>query len=139
MIIFSGSVNAFSSSDLFSFSFFGVSSIEPAHHTVYLVAPANNSYTSQNNNSLQFVYNHTGTLSGVVNCTLRLDGSAVNYTESVAADTNTAVYSNQTIAEGAHNWWVNCTNGTDTESSVDIGGNFTVNVESKHAMGDGEV
>ncbi len=110
-------------------SLFGINSLDeiPAHHTVYLVSPANNSYTSQNNDTLQFVYNHTGTLTGTVNCTLLLDGAAVNYTAAVSANTNTAVYSNQTIAEGAHNWWVNCTNGTASESSLDIGWNFTVN------------
>ncbi|MFH1433098.1 MAG: hypothetical protein ABIG84_07835 [archaeon] len=109
---------------MFSFSFFGVSSSvsedNPAHHTVYLVTPLNNSYTSQTNDTLQFVYNHTGSLAGVVNCTLLIDDVAVNYTENVAADTNTAVLSNQTISESQHSWWVNCTNGTDTESSVDI-------------------
>lgn len=75
------------------------------------------------------MYNHTGSLAGVVNCTLLLDDAAVNYTTSVAADTNTAALSNQTISESQHNWWVNCTNGTATESSIDIGWNFTVNVD----------
>ncbi len=120
--------SAFSFSDLFSF--FGISAQESgqddsAHHTVWLASPANNSYTSQNNSTLQFVYNHTGSLSGTVNCTLFIDGAAVNYTAGVAPDTNTAAYSNSTIAEGQRFWWVNCSNGTDTDSSLDAGYNYT--------------
>ncbi len=92
--------SAFSFYDIFAMFGIGAIGDAPIHHTVYLVSPMNNSYTSQTNDSLQFVYNHTGSLSGVVNCTLLLDDIAVNYTEGVAADTNTAVYSNQTIAEG---------------------------------------
>ncbi len=102
------------------------------HSTVYLVSPLNDSYTNQNNSTLAFTYNHTGALTGTVNCTLYVEGDAVNYTASVAADTNTLAYSNTTITEAAHNWWVNCTNGTDTESSVDVGGNWTINVDLTH-------
>ncbi len=106
---------------------FGMEGV-PAHHTVYLVSPANNSYTSHSNNTLAFIYNHTGTLAGIVNCTLYLDGAAVNYTENVTANQNINVKSNTTISEGQRWWWVNCTNGTASESSLDIGWNFTVNV-----------
>ena len=94
-------------------------------HTIYLISPANDSYTNQNNNTLQFIYNHTGYLTGMVNCTLYLDGIPVNYSVNVPPNQNIAVYSNQTISEGRHWWWVNCTNGTAYESSVDYGYNFT--------------
>ncbi|MBU4300117.1 hypothetical protein L6303_03810, partial [archaeon] len=124
-LIVSATASAFSFSDLFSLFGIGAMADAPIHHTVYLVSPLNNSYTNQNNDTLQFVYNHTGSLTGVVNCTLLLDDVEVNYTAAVAADTNTAVLSNQTISEGAHNWWVNCTNGTASESSLDVGWNFT--------------
>jgi len=76
--------------------------------TVYLVSPANESWTNHNNDTLEFVYNHTGTLSGAVNCTLYLDNVAVNYKPNVTANTNIAVYSNTAISEGTHWWWVNC-------------------------------
>ncbi|MFH1431619.1 MAG: LamG-like jellyroll fold domain-containing protein [archaeon] len=100
-----------------------------SHHTVWLVSPVNDSYTNQNNDSILFTFNHTGYLLGVVNCTLFLDGSSVNYTTGVPADTNTGVYSNVSINEGARYWWINCTNGTVSESSLDAGGNFTLNVD----------
>ncbi|NOQ55212.1 MAG: hypothetical protein GQ477_00215, partial [Nanohaloarchaea archaeon] len=115
--------SAISFSDLFSF--LGITSEEPEHHTVYLVSPGNNSYTNNNNDTLAFNFNHTGFLTGVVNCILYLDGTAVKYTTDVTADQNTAVYSNVSITETTHNWWVNCTNGTGGESSIDVGGNFT--------------
>jgi len=94
-------------------------------HTVNLISPANNSYTNLNNKLLQFVYNHTGTLTGIVNCTLYIDGNPVNYSINVPANTSWTVYSNQSWNEGTHYWYVNCTNGTDTESSLDIGQNYT--------------
>jgi len=94
-------------------------------HTVNLISPENNTITNLNNNSLQFIYNHTGSLTGVVNCILYLDGNSVNYSMDVAANTNQSVYSNQSWNEGTHYWYVNCTNGTDTESSLDIGQNYT--------------
>jgi len=78
-----------------------------------------------NNNSLQFVYNHTGSLTGIVNCTLYLDGNPVNYSMDVPANTSQSVYSNQSWSEGDHYWYVNCTNGTSQESSLDIGQNYT--------------
>ena len=99
------------------------------HHTVYLASPQDNIYTNQDNDTLKFIYSHTGYLTGTVNCTLYIDGTAVNHTENIAADTDTQVYSNQTISEATHNWWVNCTNGTGFESSIDIGENFTLNID----------
>jgi len=94
-------------------------------HTVNLISPKNNTTTNLNNNSLQFVYNHTGSLTGVVNCTLYLDGNPVNYSTDVPANTSQSVYSNQSWSEGSHYWYVNCTNGISQESSLDIGQNYT--------------
>ena len=71
-------------------------------HTVYLVSPENNSFTNLNNNSLAFVYNHTGSLTGIVNCTLFVDGRAVNYKTNVSANTTITVYSNESWNEGEH-------------------------------------
>ncbi|MEA3343387.1 MAG: LamG-like jellyroll fold domain-containing protein [archaeon] len=98
---------------------------EGEHHTVYLEAPENESNTNSDNSSLQFIYNHTGDLTGTVNCTLYLDGIHVNYTASVAPDISTTAYSNSSFGEGAHWWWVNCSNGTESESSADDGYNYT--------------
>jgi len=84
-----------------------------------------NTTTNLNNNSLQFVYNHTGTLTGTVNCTLYLDGNPVDYSTDVPANEDKAVYSNRSWSEGTHHWYVNCTNGTTTESSLNIGQNFS--------------
>jgi len=94
----------------------------PTGHTVYLISPENNTVTNQNNNSLQFIYNHTGTLIGTVNCTLYLDGNPVDYSTDVPANTNRTVYSNQSWSEGDHYGYVNCTNGTAMESSLSVGG-----------------
>ena len=94
-------------------------------HTVNLISPENNTITNLNNNSLQFVYNHTGSLTGIVNCTLYLDGNPVNYSTDVPANTSQSVYSNQSWSEGNHYWYVNCTNGSSQESSLDIGQNYT--------------
>ena len=96
-----------------------------ANATIYLVSPENNSHTNLNNNSLQFVYNHTGSLTGVVNCTLYLDGNPVDYSTDVPANEDKAVYSNRSWIEGTHHWYVNCTNGTATESSLHISQNYT--------------
>ena len=94
-------------------------------HTVNLISPENNIITNLNNNSLQFIYNHTGTLTGIVNCILYLDGNPVNYSIDVPANTSQSVYSNQSWSEGTHYWYVNCTNGTSQESSLDVGQNYT--------------
>ncbi|MCK5233814.1 MAG: hypothetical protein KAJ91_03265, partial [Candidatus Aenigmarchaeota archaeon] len=129
LFVLAPSMPVFSFSDIFGM--FGFQDEEAhvfdsEHHTVWLVSPSNDSYTNQDNNTLSFTYNHTGSLGGVVNCTLFMDGTAVNYAIAVAADTNTGVYSNTSISEAAHWWWVNCTNGTAAESSVDVGGNWTI-------------
>ena len=109
----------------FMLLFVYIGETSPVHHTIYLVSPKNGSYTNQNNDTLQFVYNHTGSLTGIVNCTLYLDGNPVNYSTDVPANTNWIVYSNQSWDEGTHYWYVNCTNGTSQESSLDIGQNYT--------------
>ena len=67
-----------------------------ANATIFLFSPENNSYTNLNNNSLQFVYNHTGTLTGIVNCTLYLDGNPVNYSTGVPANTSFNIYIHST-------------------------------------------
>jgi len=94
-------------------------------HTVNLISPENSAITNLNNNSLQFIYNHTGSLTGIVNCTLYIDGNPVNYSTDVPANTSQIVYSNLSWSEGTHYWYVNCTNGTSQESSLDIGQNYT--------------
>ncbi|MCK5177392.1 MAG: hypothetical protein KAQ92_06705, partial [Candidatus Aenigmarchaeota archaeon] len=100
------------------------------YHTVYLSLPENNSYTVQNNNTLAFNFNHSGALTGIVNCTLLIDAVAVNYTTNISSNTNTIRYSNQSISESQHWWWVNCTNGTVSESSVDEGYNYTFTLDT---------
>ena len=67
LVVFGSSVSAFSFNDLglfFGFSFVA----QDEHHTVYLESPLNESGTGLGYDSLQFVYNHTGELTGVVNC-----------------------------------------------------------------------
>jgi len=93
--------------------------------SVNLILPENNTITNLNNDSLQFVYNHTGSLAGIVNCTLYIDENPVNYSTDVPANTSQSVYSNQSWSEGTHYWYVNCTNGTSQKSSFDIGQNYT--------------
>jgi len=96
-----------------------------ASAAVYLISPPNGTYTNQNNDTLQFVFNHTGSLTGIVNCTLYIDSIAVNYTENVPANEDVVLYSNKSWSEGEHFWYVNCTNETAQESSLDTGDNFT--------------
>ncbi|MCK4491228.1 MAG: hypothetical protein KAU03_01290, partial [Candidatus Altiarchaeales archaeon] len=92
----------------------------PQPHTVYLSSPPNGSFTNMDCGSLQFIYNHTGSLSGVVNCSLYMDDQAVNYTTNVSENTPISVYSNTSWNESQHSWYVNCTNGTAQESSIDF-------------------
>jgi len=94
----------------------------PMGYIVHLISPENNTIINQNNNSLQFVYNHTGSLTGVVNCTLYLDGNPVDYSTNVSANTTQTVYSNLSWSEGDHYRYVNYTNGTVIESSLSVGG-----------------
>jgi len=100
-------------------------SVVASGHTVNLISPENNTATNLNNNSLQFTYNHTGALTETVNCTLYIDRNPVNYSIDVPANTSQSVYSNQSWNEGTHYWYVNCTNGSSQESSLDIGQNYT--------------
>ncbi|RLI92227.1 MAG: hypothetical protein DRO89_02460, partial [Candidatus Altiarchaeales archaeon] len=102
-----------------------VSPRQTEHQTVNLISPEDNITTNLDNNSLQFVYNHTGTLTGTVNCTLYLDDNPVDYSTEVPANEDKAVYSNRSWNEGDHYWYVNCTDGTTTESSLHIGQNFS--------------
>jgi len=108
---------------------FFLSSPDPKGASVYLVSPPNDTYTNENNDTLKFIYNRTSSLSGVINCTLYLDGVPVNYTTSVPPNQEILVYSNTSILEGKHHWWVNCTNGTQDESSLSVGHNFSFYVD----------
>ena len=71
-------------------------------HTVYLSSPANSSYTNLDNDSLQFIYNHTGFLGGSVTCRLYLDNSERGYELNVSANLTTVVYANTTYTQGLH-------------------------------------
>jgi hypothetical protein len=94
----------FRNSIVLLFSLFSLFAIFPSlgsnstfHSTVYLFSPLNNTWTNEDNNTLQFIYNHTGALTGIVNCTLFIDGIAVNDSYDVPANVNIVVYSNQSI------------------------------------------
>jgi len=85
---------------------------------VNLVSPENASATNADNDTIQFIYNQTGTLSGTVSCTLFIDGVESGSNISVNANENTTQYANHSLNESLHLWNVMCTNGTDNEFSV---------------------
>jgi hypothetical protein len=118
-------VNFFSYKLLDSSFFPALQNNSSTPHTVYLVSPLNNTWTNEDNNTLQFIYNHTGALTGIVNCTLFIDGIAVNDSYDVLANVNIVAYSNQSIQEGVRYWNVSCFNGTDFDNST----TFILNVD----------
>ena len=85
---------------------------------VNLVSPENASATNAYNDTIQFIYNQTGTLSGTVSCTLFIDGVESGSNISVNANETTTQYANHSLNESLHLWNVRCTNGTNNEFSV---------------------
>ena len=90
---------------------------QPIHHTVYLMSPGNDTWTNKNKGTLTVIYNHTGFLTGVVNCTLYIDNIAVNFSSDVPANQPISVYSNQSFGGGVRHWNVTCINGTASDPS----------------------
>ena len=96
-----------------SFSFADVS-----HHTTYGTSPANDTYTTKTNDTLIFVYNHTGVFADKPTCQLFLDNTVVDTKMDVDAHAIMNVTSNIAFTEGKRQWFVRCVNATLTETSV---------------------
>ena len=85
--------------------------------SVTLVSPANESFTNGDNDSIEFIFNYTGE-NATASCELFINGTSFGVNSTVANNTNTTVLANNTIIEGFHDWYINCTNGTTTQSDI---------------------
>ena len=84
--------------------------------SVILVSPANNTWTTQNNDTLSFEFYYTGA-NATASCELFINNVLVAENTTVYNNTNTSLFSNTTISEGTSTWFVNCTNDTTTVQS----------------------
>lgn len=91
--------------------------------TVNIVSPGTFStvVTNGTNNTIAFVFNHSGVLQGAVNCTLILNGTAsgTNYSfgGNNSNNTNLVIYSNRTLTDANWTWFISCFNGTGNSST----------------------
>ncbi len=84
---------------------------------------ANNTWTSNNQSSLNFTF--VDAFSSTATCNLYVDGTLVNASLSASNNTATLITPNVTLAEGARTWYVNCTDlysngGTSTPRILNI-------------------
>jgi uncharacterized protein YaiE (UPF0345 family) len=89
--------------------------------TVNLESPADNAWTSTDNDTQAFVFNISttaGFVEGQVECNLSLNSNVVAINSSVVNDTSTTLYSNTTFNQGANTWYVLCSNTTDTNQTA---------------------
>ncbi len=84
---------------------------------VNTVSPANNSWTGETNDSIIFTFNFTGE-NASASCELFINDTSFGVNSSVLNNTNTGIYANASISDGAKNWYVNCTNGSTTMSDI---------------------
>jgi len=96
---------------------------------VNLASPANNSWTADDNDTIAFTFNWTGE-NTTASCELFINGTGIGVNATVLNDTNTILLANASIGEGTLNWSVNCTNGTETISSV----NWTLNIDRTNPL-----
>ncbi|MGV8085716.1 MAG: hypothetical protein ACP5N9_05695, partial [Candidatus Bilamarchaeum sp.] len=74
--------------------------------TVNLMAPTNNTYTS--NNSLDYFFNATDNVHSTMNCTLMPDGGT-SYSNSSTLNNTATNISVTGVSEGTHSWFILCT------------------------------
>ena len=90
---------------------------------VNLEAPANNTLNATNSTPL-FYFNTTDNLDTALECTLWLNdtsvGTAAAYgtNTSVTNGTSATIKANVSLSNNDYYWWVNCTDGTNTNVSV---------------------
>ncbi len=86
-----------------------------------LFTPANNTITNGTNSTVAFTFNYTGPINSGGNCTLYIDQAPRGVNNSNATTLNNSImklFANQSIADGAHNWSVNCSNETFASAQV---------------------
>jgi len=86
--------------------------------TVSLTSPTGGYWT--NDNTTDFKFTATDTLSSVLSCTLYVGGTAYGTNSSVSNYTSTTITYNNTAGmdEGDHEWYVNCTDGAGNEGAA---------------------
>ncbi len=83
---------------------------------VNLVSPADTSWTTGNNDTIQFEFNYAGDNATAV-CLLFIDDSEVATNSTTLVGVNTILQSNVSISNMSHFWNVTCVNGTDMQTS----------------------
>ncbi|NQU97964.1 hypothetical protein HQ533_00715 [Candidatus Woesearchaeota archaeon] len=78
--------------------------------------PSNN-WTLGTNDTIPFKFYYVGNETQS-NCTLYVDGTAMGTSSTVANNTNTTFYANNTLSEGAHEWNITCEYADGTNSST---------------------
>ncbi|NOQ37736.1 hypothetical protein GQ472_02500, partial [archaeon] len=101
---------------------------------IYLESPTNNTQNTTDNTP-DFTFNVTDETASTLNCVLWLDsGTAVAYdsNSSVLNATSTTLTANATLTNDDYWWWVNCSDGTNTNISEKR--NISINVSSVTAQ-----
>ena len=90
--------------------------IDTTAPTISLISPGGGDWTSDN--TTDFTFTATDTLSSVLSCILYADGTNVGSNSSVANNTLTTITSTSELDEGAIDWTVNCTDGAGNEGTA---------------------
>ena len=85
-------------------------------YSVDLVSPGNDTWTSGDNNTIDFTFNYTGNTS-TASCTLYIDNIASGTNSSVSNNTNTIIKANHSIGDGNRYWNVTCNDNFETMTS----------------------
>ncbi|MDO8554799.1 MAG: ice-binding family protein [Candidatus Micrarchaeota archaeon] len=86
---------------------------------------ANNSWTNNNQTSLNFTF--VDAVSTTASCSLFVDNVGRNASLSTTNNIATLITPNVSLSEGAHNWYVNC---TDTSSNVGTSTPRVINIDT---------
>ena len=87
--------------------------------SIFLESPSNNTLNTTDNTP-DFIFNATDETASTLDCTLWLDnGTAIAYgnNASVLNATSTTITANSSLADDDYNWWVNCSDGVNTNVS----------------------
>jgi len=84
--------------------------------TVSLISPGGGDWRSDN--TTDFTFTVTDTLSSVLSCILYADSTNVGHNYSVVNNTLTTITSTSELDEGAIDWYVNCTDGAGNEGTA---------------------
>ncbi|HIH41329.1 TPA: PGF-pre-PGF domain-containing protein [Candidatus Woesearchaeota archaeon] len=94
--------------------------------SIVLVSPANDTWTTDT--TPDFSYNATSTSNATVLCELIVSNVGYGVNDTAANNTVITRTANDTIAEGSHLWYVNC---TDTDVAVEVQSEiWTLNIDA---------